>query len=98
VYLATIILPDAGSDEIDKVLALYSQNVTQGSPFDTGEQNAVTPQYKRIAAMLGDMVFQAPRRFFLQQRSGKQKTWSFRASRVPAAILFLFGLTSSPYS
>jgi acetylcholinesterase len=71
---------------------LYPQNVTQGSPFGTGEQNAITPQFKRIAAILGDIIFQSTRRFFLQQRSGKQKTYSYRKSRIDVFLLFA-GLT-----
>jgi acetylcholinesterase len=75
------------------LLELYPQNVTQGSPFDTGDQNALTPQFKRISAILGDLVFQAPRRFFLRQRSGKQKTWSYRASHLNIVILSPLVLT-----
>jgi acetylcholinesterase len=62
---------------MDKLLTLYPQNVTQGSPYDTGTQNALTPEFKRIASILGDFEFQAPRRFFLNNVSGKQNTWSF---------------------
>lgn len=57
---------------------LYTSDITKGSPFDTGYMNALTPQFKRMAAIQGDLVFQAPRRFFLQHRAGKQPTWSFR--------------------
>jgi acetylcholinesterase len=71
---------------------LYPQNITEGSPFGTGEQNAITPQFKRISAILGDIVFQAPRRFFLQQRSGKQKTYSYRKLRIDAVFLGLITL------
>ena len=62
---------------MDELLRLYPQNVTQGSPFGTGTLNALTPEFKRIAAILGDFVFQAPRRFFLHNASGKQNTWSY---------------------
>lgn len=62
---------------MDEVLTLYPQNVTLGSPYDTGTQNAFTPQFKRIASILGDLVFQAPRRFFLNNTLNKQNTWSF---------------------
>ncbi|PIL29445.1 hypothetical protein GSI_08387 [Ganoderma sinense ZZ0214-1] len=33
--------------------------------------------YKRMAALQGDVVFQAPRRFFLDKRSFKQPAWSY---------------------
>lgn len=58
-------------------LELYPDDVTQGSSFDTGDLNALTPQFKLFAAFQGDAVFQAPRRFFLQSQSGKQDIWSF---------------------
>ncbi|KAH9970733.1 carotenoid ester lipase precursor [Lactifluus volemus] len=87
-YIATIILPRASSEEVDKLLELYPQNITQGSPFGTGEQNAITSQFKRVAALLGDISFQAPRRFFLQQRSGKQKTYSYLSKRLKSLPVF----------
>ena len=73
---------------MDELLTLYPQNVTQGSPYDTGTQNALTPQFKRIASFLGDYVFQGPRRFFLQTVSDKQNVWSFCVLHA----LFRFGL------
>jgi acetylcholinesterase len=79
-YIKTYFLPNAKDAEIDKLLTLYPEDPAQGSPFDTGEDNAVTLQFKRIAALLGDIVFQAPRRFFLEQRSDVQNTWFYCAS------------------
>ncbi|EGO19246.1 hypothetical protein SERLADRAFT_411755 [Serpula lacrymans var. lacrymans S7.9] len=38
--------------------------------------------FKRVAAFLGDINFQGPRRFLLQARSGHQKTWSFLSKRM----------------
>jgi acetylcholinesterase len=66
---------------VAEVLAAYPADPTQGSPFDTGAANAITPQYKRIAAILGDLVFQAPRRFFLQSTAGKQEQFAFLNKR-----------------
>ncbi|THH21429.1 hypothetical protein EW146_g170 [Bondarzewia mesenterica] len=81
-YISEIYLPTVASDDIDQLLGLYTDDITQGSPYDTGILNALTPQFKRLAALQGDVVFQAPRRFFLQQRSGKQNTWSFLSKRL----------------
>ena len=67
---------------MDELLTLYSQNVTQGSAYDTGTRNALTPEFKRIASILGDFEFQAPRRFFLKTVSDKQNTWSFCTLQV----------------
>ncbi|OCH92823.1 carotenoid ester lipase precursor [Obba rivulosa] len=72
------------SEFLTPMLEAYPADVTQGSPFNTSDLNALTPEYKRLAAMQGDLVFQAPRRFFLQQRSDKQSTWSFLSKRLKA--------------
>jgi acetylcholinesterase len=58
----------------------YPANISQGSPFDTGTLNALTPQFKRFAALQGDIAFQAPRRLLLQKRSGKQALWTYGMS------------------
>ncbi|KAI0365312.1 carotenoid ester lipase precursor [Pilatotrama ljubarskyi] len=81
-YIVSNYLPAATSSELDQLMAAYPEDITQGSPFDTGILNALTPQYKRLAAMQGDLVFQAPRRFLLQNRSGKQPMWSFLHKRL----------------
>ncbi|ETW82195.1 Esterase/Lipase [Heterobasidion irregulare TC 32-1] len=81
-YMSQVYLAGAPSDEIDQLLDFYPDNVTQGSPFDTGNLNALTPQFKRLAALQGDMVFQAPRRYFLQNRYDKQNTWAFLSKRL----------------
>ena len=77
-YFSSNYLPAATSSEMAQLMTLYPSDVTQGSPYDTGTSNALTPQFKRLASMQGDLVFQGPRRFFLQQVSGRQNTWSFR--------------------
>jgi len=81
-YLTEFFLINVTDAELDKVLRLYPQDPTQGSPFDTGTQNAFTPEFKRIAALLGDLVLQAPRRWFLDNVSGKQNTWSYLNKRL----------------
>ncbi|KAM5535616.1 hypothetical protein V8D89_010783 [Ganoderma adspersum] len=74
------------SDVGDLFDTLYPDDPTQGSPFDTGILFAIPTQYKRLAAIQGDLVFQAPRRFFVEHTYDRQPTWSFRAyfsKRVP---------------
>ncbi|KAI8975912.1 carotenoid ester lipase precursor [Trametes punicea] len=63
------------------LFSLYPNDPAAGSPFGTGDANQLAPQFKRMAAFQGDIVFQAPRRFFLDQRSSKQPTWSFMSER-----------------
>jgi carboxylesterase type B len=80
-YLSEFFFINITDSQMDELLKLYPQNVTLGSPYDTGTQNAFTPEFKRIASILGDLVFQAPRRFFLDHSSEKQNTWSFLSKR-----------------
>ncbi|EMD39501.1 hypothetical protein CERSUDRAFT_111813 [Gelatoporia subvermispora B] len=80
-YLSSV--PDSLiTDFMGAILNAYPADITQGSPFNTSDLNALTPEYKRLAALQGDLVFQAPRRFFLQQRSSEQATWSFLSKRL----------------
>ncbi|KAH8989912.1 carotenoid ester lipase precursor [Lactarius hatsudake] len=81
-YLAEFILINVTAAQMDQVLTLYPQDITQGSSFDTGTENALTPEFKRIASLFGDFVFQAPRRLFLKNASGKQNTWSYLTKRL----------------
>ncbi|KAH9068091.1 Alpha/Beta hydrolase protein [Lactarius deliciosus] len=79
--LSGFFLPNATDVELDNLLTLHPQDDTRGSPYDT-PKNAFTPHFKRIASILGDSVFQAPRRFFLNNVSDKQNTWSFLSKRL----------------
>ncbi|KAH9175637.1 Alpha/Beta hydrolase protein [Lactarius sanguifluus] len=74
-YLTELFLPNATNAELDELLHT-------GSPYDTGIQNAFTPQFKCLASILGDFGFQVLRRFFLNNLSEKQNTWSFLSKRL----------------
>ncbi|KAF9482847.1 carotenoid ester lipase precursor [Pholiota conissans] len=67
--------------EIAQLATLYPSDLTQGSPFGTGVTDALSPQFKRLAAFQGDLIFQAPRRFLLQNRAGKQTAFAFLSQR-----------------
>lgn len=58
-WLKTNWFPRASDAQIDGLMAQYPSDPRQGSPFDTGLLYAVTPQSKRINALVGDLVFQA---------------------------------------
>ncbi|KAI0075529.1 carotenoid ester lipase precursor [Panus rudis PR-1116 ss-1] len=84
-YLTTYFIHGAQhTSDVDALLSLYPADLTQGSPFDTGNANAITPQFKRIAAILGDLTFQAPRRVLLQHTASKQDSWAFLSKRFKA--------------
>ncbi|KZV76203.1 carotenoid ester lipase precursor [Peniophora sp. CONT] len=87
-YLQLYYFPTANASLLDKILASYPEDPTLGSPFDTGLNNTLTPEYKRIAAILGDIVFQAPRRFLLAARSGEASAFSFLYKREKATPIF----------
>ncbi|KAI0088623.1 carotenoid ester lipase precursor [Irpex rosettiformis] len=84
-YLTQNYLPKASASTINQFMQLYPSDITAGSPYSTGILNALTPQFKRLASVQGDLVFQAPRRFLLQQRSDKQPTWSYLSKRFKIA-------------
>ena len=53
--------------DVGTLLALYPDNAALGSPFGTGNETfGLSSEYKRAAAMLGDVSFQAPRREWIQ--------------------------------
>ncbi|KAI0028478.1 carotenoid ester lipase precursor [Vararia minispora EC-137] len=80
-YLLDSALASFNASNIELLLELYPSDPAAGSPFDTGEQNALTPEFKRMAALLGDAELHAPRRLLLQQQSGKQNAYSYLYSR-----------------
>ncbi|KAK6992566.1 carboxylic ester hydrolase [Favolaschia claudopus] len=83
-YVRTVWLPQASTAMTTTLQQVYPNDITAGSPFGTSILNAATSQFKRLAAFQGDAVFQAPRRFFQQSRSGKQKQWGFISKRLKA--------------
>jgi len=76
-YVRTIIFPNITDAEYETIAEAYPSDPTQGSPFDTGIMNVLTPEFKRLAAFDGDVTFHAPRRLFLNSLSGRQNAWSF---------------------
>jgi len=59
------------------LLSVYPEDPAAGSPFDTGDSTAITPQFKRISAIAGDMAFQAPRRLLFKRIAGSQPVFAF---------------------
>ncbi|KAG6836786.1 hypothetical protein H0H93_003207 [Arthromyces matolae] len=55
-YLKEVFLaPGVSDQDLDGILLHYPEDPVQGSPFGTLFLNTVTPQYKRIAAFMGDV-------------------------------------------
>jgi carboxylesterase type B len=70
------IFEDITPDIWDELATLYPNVAADGSPFETGDLNEWYPEYKRIAAVLGDFVFQWPRRYFLDAATDLNR-WSY---------------------
>lgn len=51
-----------------------------GSPFNTGAANNIYAQYKRLAAILGDVTFTLTRRAYLEALNSQVTCWSYLAS------------------
>jgi triacylglycerol lipase len=65
------------SDEMwSKIEKLYPDDPSEGSPYRTGQQWNWYPEYKRLSSILGDFVFQWPRRFFLDATTDVNR-WSW---------------------
>lgn len=82
-YLSTYFFADATTAQLGAFLDTYPEDITAGSPFRTGILNALYPQYKRIAAILGDLVFTLTRRGFLEYTGAVRPdvpSWSYLAS------------------
>ncbi|VDB94161.1 unnamed protein product [Peniophora sp. CBMAI 1063] len=84
-YLQQYFFPTANTSLLDDIFAGYPQDPSLGSPFDTGSNNTLTPENKRIAAILGDVLFQAPRRFLLAERPGSANAYAFLHKKSKAS-------------
>ena len=68
---------------MDEMVSNYDNIWDYGSPFRTGIFNNIFPQFKRIAAILGDMTFTLTRRTFLDtasQINPDVPSWSYLSS------------------
>ncbi|KAF7892326.1 uncharacterized protein EAF01_010406 [Botrytis porri] len=68
-YMQTIFFPSTPPSKIASLVAAYPDDPSAGSPFNTGTNWNIYPQYKRLAALLGDIVFTLSRRLFLSYSS-----------------------------
>lgn len=75
--------PDA-SEHVSGLLEQYHDDPEggqpSGSPFRTGDQYNIYPQFKRIAAVTGDLLGALQRRRILHYYSGETPSWSYLSS------------------
>lgn len=59
----SVVSPAEQNSTIDKLLELYPNIPSLGSPFDTGNETfGLDPEFKRAAAVFGDLTFTSLRR------------------------------------
>ncbi len=83
-YLSGTFFINAGLAKMKELVATYPNTFSEdGSPFRTGLLNNWYPQFKRLAAILGDLTFTLSRRIVLNTTakiSPEVKTWSYLSS------------------
>lgn len=82
-YLSKYYFGDATIDQITTFVRTYSDKISDGSPFRSILPDELYPGKRRIAAILGDMVFDLMRRITLQllaEHHPKVPSWSYLSS------------------
>lgn len=103
-YYKTYWWPAATDEQLNRLLELYPQDPTKGSPYGTGLLYSIPLQYKRLASITGDYSFQSQRRAFLGNITAPK--WNYLTdATVPLgaignsifdSIFGSFGITSIP--
>ena len=79
-YIRTIWFPGTKDKELEPLWTYYTSVPSEGSPFGQENRDSPYPQFNRLSAFQGDIIFEGPRRFFTKALSFKgQKTWVYCA-------------------
>ncbi|KAJ7983215.1 carotenoid ester lipase precursor [Mycena polygramma] len=78
-YINRVYIPGASPQDLKQINELYPSAFTLPC---LGLLHPISRQFKRLAGFQGDIVFQAPRRFFQQHLPSTQKQWSFLHKRL----------------
>jgi acetylcholinesterase len=82
-YIHTYLLQDATRTQVANIVTLYLDDPSASSPFRTGILNNIYPQYKRLAAIAGNITFNMQRRILLNLTSQLKPgtpSWSYLVS------------------
>ncbi|CAK7270590.1 hypothetical protein SEPCBS57363_004176 [Sporothrix epigloea] len=82
-YLSTYYFNSATTDQLQALVDTYPDDLSSGSPFNTLLLNDIYPEFKRLAAILGDLAFTLTRRVFLtaaNEVNPSVPSWSYLAS------------------
>lgn len=81
-YFSKLYFQNATKGQLQELVDSYPSDL-DGSPFRTGPLNVLYPNFKRIAAILGDLFFTLSRRQFLElvtQANPDVPVWSYLSS------------------
>jgi triacylglycerol lipase len=82
-YLNNVFFPTAPKEVLEEFVSLYADIGKNGAPFRTGNWWNVYPEFKRLAAIIGDHEFSLSRRISLEaseSMSPDVPTWSYLGS------------------
>ncbi|KAL1886931.1 hypothetical protein Cpir12675_006845 [Ceratocystis pirilliformis] len=82
-YLSSYMFTLIKALDIRPFVDIYGTASSEGSPFNTGIFNQLYPGFKRLASMLGDLVFTLTRRIFLTDAIAANPNvpaWSYLSS------------------
>ncbi|OAA42043.1 sterol esterase carbohydrate esterase family CE10 [Beauveria brongniartii RCEF 3172] len=79
-YFKTYWWPAVTEQQLNRLMELYPQDPTKGSPYGTGLLYAIPPQYKRLSSLIGDYSFEAQRRALLQKVAAPKWNYLIEAS------------------
>lgn len=82
-YLREVFFPSASEEVLKEFVTLYADTSKNGAPFRTGKSNNIYPEFKRLAAIIGDHEFSLSRRIFLNASISMNPdipTWSYMSS------------------
>ncbi|KAI1415648.1 alpha/beta-hydrolase [Hypoxylon sp. FL1857] len=70
---------------VDHILELYPDDPAQGIPLNTGAERFADEgwQYKRVAAIVGDVFYHGPRRYDTQHYAPRAPTYAYRFNTRP---------------
>ncbi|KJA13649.1 hypothetical protein HYPSUDRAFT_195686 [Hypholoma sublateritium FD-334 SS-4] len=79
---------------VDRILELYPDDPSLGSPFNTGNNTFGLPGFKRAAAIFGDYLFQSQRRTWIQAASRfGVKTFGYLFTQPQPTLAPFLGVT-----
>lgn len=95
-YLNDIFFHNATREEVEGLVATYPEN--PDSPAGIGFSNFTYPEFKRLAAILGDWEFTFPARLLLETFPASVPAWSYEATYASGTpVLGTYHSTDLPY-